>query len=91
MHMWASPEQKGNEGWWMINLVIDEFNMNHRHCIRASIIKTMDESMSAFCLQTHSTGNLPHLSYIMHKPEDLGTKFKVVACPMTGILLHLEI
>jgi len=47
--------------------------------------------MSAFCPQTRSTGNLPHLSFIMRKPEDLGTEFKVVACLMTGILLHLEI
>jgi len=47
--------------------------------------------MSAFCPQTCSTGNLPHLSFIMRKPEDLGTEFKVVACLMTGILLHLEI
>jgi len=28
MHMWASPEQKKDDGWWMINLAIDEFNMN---------------------------------------------------------------
>jgi len=27
----------------------------------------------------------------MHNPEDLGTEFKVVTCPMTGILLHLKI
>jgi len=27
----------------------------------------------------------------MQKPEDLGTEFKVVACTMTGIFLHLEI
>jgi len=47
--------------------------------------------MSAFHSQTHSTGNLPHLSFIMCKPEDLGTEFKIVACPMTGILFHLEI
>jgi len=47
--------------------------------------------MSAFHLQTRSTGNLPHLPYIMHKTADHGTKFKVVTCPMTGILLYLEI
>jgi len=91
MHMLASPEQKEDDGWWMINLAIDEFNMNCRYHVRASIIKTMDESMSAFCLQTHSMGKLPHLLYIMCKSEDLGTEFKVVPCPMTGILLNLEI
>ncbi len=89
--MWASPEHKEDDAWWMISLAIDEFNMNRKWCIKASFLKTMDESMSAFWPQTRSTGNLPHLSYIMHKPEDLGTEFKVIACAMTGIILHLEI
>ncbi len=76
----------------MISLVIDEFNFNCNWHVRASFMKTMDKSMSAFHPQTQSTGNLPHLSYIMRKPEDLGTgELKVVACPMTGIMLHLEI
>ena len=35
--------------------------------------------MSAFRPQTRKTGNLPHLSFIMRKPEDLGTEFKVTA------------
>jgi len=75
----------------MISQAINEFNMNRKRHVRASLVKTMDESMSAFRPQTRSTGNLPHLSYIMRKPEDLGTEFKVVACPVTGILLYLEI
>jgi len=37
------------------------------------------------------TGKLPHLSFILHKLENLGTEFKVVACPITGIILFLEI
>jgi len=59
--------------------------------VNASYMKVMDESMSAFCPQTRATGNLPHLSFILHKPESLGTEFKVVACPITGIILFLEI
>jgi len=89
--MWASPEHKEDDAWWMISLAIDEFNMNCKWHIKTSFIKTMDESMSAFRLQTRSTGNLPHLSYIMCKLEDLRTEFKVVACVMRGIILHLEI
>jgi len=91
VHMWASPQQKEEDDWWMINLAIAEYNNNRKRRIRASLVKTMDESMSAFRPQTCSTGNLPHLLYIMRKPEDLGMEFKIVACPMTGILLHLEI
>jgi len=64
-HMWATPQSKEDNDWWMINLAVDEFNMNRQRCMRASLIKTMDESMSAFRPQTQSTGNLPHLSFIM--------------------------
>jgi len=91
LHMWATPQSKEDNDWWMISLAVDKFNVNCQCHMRASLIKTMDESMSAFHLQTWSTGNLPHLSFIMQKPKDLGTEFKFVTCPMTGILLHLEI
>jgi hypothetical protein len=41
--------------------------------------------------QTRKTGDLPHLSYILRKPEPLGTEFKNIACTITGVFLHLEI
>jgi len=37
------------------------------------------------------SGNLPHLSYILRKPEPLGTEFKNVCCSKTGVLLFLEV
>ena len=36
-------------------------------------------------------GALPNLTYIIRKPEPLGTELKAVACPVTGIMLSLEI
>ena len=89
--MWASPEEKRNDDWWIISRCIIEFNQNRKRQVSASFMKTMDESMSAFRPQTRATGNLPHLSFILRKPENLGTEFKVVACPVTGIILYLEI
>ena len=47
--------------------------------------------MSAYQPQTLKTGNLPHLSCIMRKPEPLGTEFKVCADTVTHVILHLEI
>ena len=47
--------------------------------------------MSAYAPQATKTGNLPHLSCILCKPEPLGTEFKVVADSVTGMLLYLEI
>ena len=40
--------------------------------------------------QTRATGNLPHISHILCKPELLGTEFKVLVDAQTNILLHLE-
>jgi len=54
-------------------------------------MKVIDKSMLAFHLQTWATGNLPHLSFILQKLENLGTGFKVVACLITRIILYLEI
>ncbi len=36
-------------------------------------------------------GAIPNLTYILCKPEPLGTELKSVACPVTGIFLGLEI
>jgi hypothetical protein len=41
--------------------------------------------MFSFRLQTEKTGNLPHLSYILRKPEPLGTEVK------NGLCTHLQI
>jgi len=90
-NMWASPEEKHKDDWWLISHCIAEFNENQKRQVNASFMKTLDESMSAFCPQSRATGNLPHLSFIMQKPESLGTEFKVAACPITGIMLFLEI
>ena len=43
---------------------------------------TLDESMSAYRPQTRKTGNLPNISFILRKPEPLGTELKTVA--LTG-------
>ena len=47
--------------------------------------------MSAFRPQTTKTGDLPHLSYVIRKPENLGTEFKSCADPVTGTMSFIEI
>ncbi len=37
------------------------------------------------------TGGLPNLTFIIQKPEPLGTEMKCVIFPKTGIMLGLEI
>ena len=47
--------------------------------------------MSAIRFRTTAKGNLPHLSYIFHKPEPLGKDFKTVACYVKGAWIFIEV
>jgi hypothetical protein len=73
----------------MVLLLVDGFNTNRHDWVAASARKTLDESMSAFRPRTSKTGGLPHLSFILRKPEPLGTEFKTIACAATGKFLRL--
>ena len=77
--------------WWKIQQLISTFNFNRKDLILPCEVLPVDESMSAFRLQTTATGGLPKLSYIVRKPENLGTEFKCSVCPVTGVMLFLEI
>jgi hypothetical protein len=80
------PDEDGNGGdpWHMVLLLVDGFNANRHAWVAASARKILDESMSAWKPQTTKTGGLPHLSFILRKPEPLGTEFKTLACAVTG-------
>jgi hypothetical protein len=34
---------------------------------------------------------LPNISFVVQKPEPLGTEFKTFACPVTGVMTKMEI
>ena len=51
----------------------------------------VDETMCAWRPRQTKLGNLPNISYIIRKPEPLGTEFKTVCCPMTGVMTYMEI
>jgi hypothetical protein len=36
-------------------------------------------------------GGLPNISFMVQKPEHLGTQFKSSACPITGVMTMMEI
>jgi hypothetical protein len=80
----AVEDSEGYDPWHMVMLLVDGFNANRHAWIAASARKVLDESMSAWCPQTTKTGGLPHLSFILQKPEPLGTEFKTIACSVTG-------
>ena len=69
--------QDNFDPWWPISTFVDNYNKNRNKTVAASIRKTLDESMSAYRPRASALGGLPNISYIMRKPEPLGTEFKV--------------
>ena len=54
-------------------------------------MKIADKSMSGFKPRRSKTANLPNISNQLRKPVSIGTKFKTVACVVSGVMLFLEI
>jgi hypothetical protein len=51
----------------------------------------LDESMSAFRPCTTKLGGLPNISYILRKPEPIGTEFKTSVNPKLTVMSHMEL
>ena len=85
------PLEKDHDPWWPIASAIDDFNDIRKNNVESSWIKVLDESMSAWRPRTSKNGGLPNISYIIRKPEPLGTEFKTVCCPVTGVMTYMEI
>ncbi len=75
-----------HDPWYMISMLIEDFNNNRGKMVAASVVKLLDESMSAWRPRKSKTGGLPNISFILQKPEPLGTEFKCMACSETGIM-----
>jgi hypothetical protein len=89
--LFADQGCQQDDPWWKFSKGVEEFNTNRKNTVLSSYLKVMDESMSAFRPQTSKTGNLPHLSYIQRKPENLGTELKDTADTKTGMMIFLEL
>ena len=87
----VDPTKEHSDPWYQIISLIDDFNDNRKKVVAASIVKILDELMSAYYPQKSKTGNLPHLSYVLRKLRPLGSEFKCVSCGATGMMLHLEL
>ena len=71
--------------------VFDWYAENRRRTVHTSNTKLVDETMFAFRPQMHKDGNLPHLSYVQQKPENLGVEVKSCAALRPRVFLSLEI
>jgi hypothetical protein len=70
-------ENADADPWHPVGLLVKGFNENRNENFAASSTQTHDESMSAFRPRTTPTSLLPNISFILRKPEPLGTEFKV--------------
>lgn len=77
--------------WYMISNFVKLFNENRYLKVAASNVKLLDETMSAWRPRKSKLGGLPNISFILRKPEPLGTEFKTGCCSETGIMLWMEI
>ena len=75
--LFAIHTKESTSDWARIELLVDGINKNQKKNIASSVFKVLDESMSAWVPRTTATGGLPNISYILRKPEPLGTEFKV--------------
>lgn len=77
--------------WGWLREGIRDFNANRKRWVVQSPVKTGDESMSAWRPRTTATGGLPNITFLVRKPEPLGTEFKDVCDGTHGVMLYLEI
>ena len=89
--MFEQPLEKDYDPWWAFSSAISDFNEIRNSHITSSWVKSLDESMSAWRPRTSKNGGLPNISYIIRKPEPLGTEFKTVCCPVSGVMIRMEI
>jgi len=77
--IFADKTLEGKDDWWQIMGGVNGFNANRLRIVQSPNVKVLDETMSAYRPRTTKYGTLPYLSFILRKPEPLGTEFKTLA------------
>ena len=85
-YVFMNKNLQSKDDWWMILGGVNGLNENRKTTVNAPNIKVMDETMSDIYPQTTKTENLSHISWILRKPEPLGTEFKTLVAVYIGEL-----
>jgi hypothetical protein len=80
-----------SDPWYKFQNAVENFNLIRKHDIITSEKRVLDKSMSAFRPCTTKLGGLPNISYILRKPETIGTEFKTSVCPKLTMMSHMEL
>ena len=78
--IWEDESMMTTDPWWQFQPAIDEFNEIRKDRFVFSVWSIADECMSAWRPRTTALGQLPNISYIARKPENLGKFFLFVDC-----------
>lgn len=91
-HSWKHRLGVGYEDpWWRFSGAVQMFNKNRKDLIVPPESLAIDQSMNAFRPQMTETGGMPNIAHIICKPEDLGKEFKTICCPVTGVMIYMEL
>ena len=89
--MASKDRQIAGDPWWQFSEYVDHFNETQLREVNFSLWHILDETMSALRPRKSKTGNLPNITFLLRKPEPLGTEFKDSGCSVHGGLRFLEI
>jgi hypothetical protein len=89
--IWEEEEKTKRDPWWQFGSAVENFNQIQKNNVLSSEKRVLDETMSAFRPRTTRLGGLPNISYILWKPEPLGTKFKTSVCPKLNVMTYMEL
>ena len=64
-YLFATDDLKSSDPWWQFKAGIDLYNENRKQNVSPSLLKTFDESVSAFWPRTTRYGNLPNLNLLV--------------------------
>jgi hypothetical protein len=93
-YSWAdagTAEEIAADPWMRFRPGIDKFNATQRSFVEPTLECVVDESMSPYEPRSSATGTLPNLSFIVRKPEPLGSELKDTCDGGTGCMLHAEV
>jgi hypothetical protein len=89
--IWEEDERKDKDPWWKFRVAVENFNLIRKKNILTSNKYVLDESMSSYRPCTTKLGGSPNISYMLRKPEPLGTEFKTSVCPILNVMTYMEI
>ena len=71
--IYADESKKDSDPWWEFSGAVEEFNVIRATKVISSHWISADESMCAWRPRTTALGGLPNISFVVRKPEPLGT------------------